>query len=317
MTSNRNWFVTVAGRSSRIVHEKVFALVTLAGPSDTSVLTGTPATFSGSVSPNHAGEPILLQRQRASGGDDWHTIDRARIHADGSFTIVHRFRVPGDANIRAVFPGDRRNLRSPSSVLSLQIEQTQHPNLTVLASANPLDEGQSVTLTGSVAGVTSPQPVTLFARTARTGFAPVAETMSDAAGAYSFTQTPVVNSFYRVRADQRWSAVLFEGVRDVVAASADRTTVTAGDTITFTGTVSPDETGHIIWLQRQNANGDDWHNVQRSRVGAGSGFMIADRVVAPGTKVFRILIPGGPDNQRGVSAPITVAVNPNSTPLSR
>jgi hypothetical protein len=317
VTTNRNWFIVVNGRRSRIVHEKVFALVTLRGPADTNVVTGVPTTFAGTVSPNHAGQRVLLQRQSsATVGDDWRTIHRGRIAADGSYSIVHRFRVPGDANVRVLFPGDRRNLKSPSNVLSLQIEQRQNPKLTIVASANPIDEGQSVTLTGVVAGVTAPTTVTLLARTARAGFAPVAVTTTDASGNYSFTQTPVLNSFYRTQALGLHSAVLFEGVKDVVTAAVDQTTVEAGQTLTFTGSVSPDKTGHVIFLQRQNASGDDWHNVEMARVGPGSTFTIQRRVTVPGTKVFRVLIPGGPENQRGASAPITVTVTPNASPLT-
>ena len=317
VTTNRNWYVVANGRRSRTVHERVIALVTLRGPVDPNILTGTPTVFSGTITPNHAGERVLLQRQSSTATNDaWHTIHRGRIAADGAYTIVHRFSVPGDANIRVLFPGDRRNIKSPSNVLSLQIEQKQHPNLTVKASSNPLDEGQSVTLTGTVAGVTSPQPVTLFARTAKTGFAPLAQTMTDAAGAYSFIQTPVVNSFYRTRADGRQSAVLFEGVRDVVTATVDQASVQAGQTLSFSGSVSPDKTGHVIYLQRQNASGTDWHNVEQARVGAGSTFTVRHRVVVPGTKVFRVLITGGPENQCGTSAPITVTVTANPTPLS-
>jgi hypothetical protein len=316
VTTNRNWFVVAGGRRSATVHERVFALVTLQGPAATTIETGVPTTFTGTVTPAHAGERVVLQRQNAAGsGEDWHAIDHARIGFDGTYTILHRFRVPGDANLRVVVPGDRRNLRSPSDVLSYQIEQRQNPKLTLSASANPLDEGQSVTLTGTLAGVGSPQPVTLMARTARTGFAPVAQGMTAADGSYSFTQTPVVNTFYRVVAKPTRSAVLFEGVRDVVTASVDHTGVVAGATLTFTGSVSPDKTGHVVYLQMQGAQGF-WHAVAQARVASGSTFTLTRRVVVPGAKVFRVLIPGGPENQRGVSAPITVTVAPNAAPIS-
>jgi hypothetical protein len=315
--SNRHWFVRADGRRSRTVHQRVLALVTVRGPASAGVVTGTPQIFSGTVSPARAGGRVVLQRQRSAGrGDDWHVIDRARIRAGGAYAIVHRFRHPGDANLRVVFRGDRRNVRSPSDVLSLQIQQKQNPALTLRASADPLDVGQSVALTGALAGVTAPQPVTLYARTARTGFAPVAQAMTDASGGYAFAQTPVVNSFYRVLAGGRHSAVLFLGVRSVVTATVDRTTVPAGTTLEFSGRVSPDKTGHVIALQRRNASGDDWHPVARGVVGAGSTFTLRRRVVDPGSKVFRILIPGGPDNQRGVSAPLTVTVTPSPAPLA-
>src|SRR5436190_5259370 len=66
VTTNRNWFVVVDGRRSRIVHERVFALVTINGPTNTDLVTGLPVTFYRQVSPPHAGPRVLLQRQNAS-----------------------------------------------------------------------------------------------------------------------------------------------------------------------------------------------------------------------------------------------------------
>lgn len=317
VTTNRNWFVVVNGRRSRIVHERVFALLTINGPSNPNLVTGVPITFSGQVSPNHAGQRVFLQRQNADSGRDWHTIDRGRIGFGGQYAIVHRFVVAGDANIRVLFQGDRRNIRSASDTLSYEISQKQNPNVSINSSANPIDEGQSTTISGVVAGVTSPQPVTLLARTARQrNFAPVASGMTDASGNYSFPQTPVVNTFYMVQAKPKHSAVLYEGVRDVVTASVDQTNVVAGTTLTFTGSVSPDKNGHVIYLQKSNPSGNGWHTIQQRNVQAGSTFTLTHRVTAPGVKQFRVVIPGGPVNQRGVSQALTVTVTPNSSPLT-
>jgi len=317
VTTNRNWFVVVDRRRSRIVHERVFALLTIDGPSSPNLVTGQPVTFSGQVSPDHAGQRVFLQRQNADSGRDWHTIDRGRIGSGGQYTILHRFVVAGDANIRVLFRGDRRNIRGTSDTLSYEISQKQNPNVSINSSANPLDEGQSTTISGVVAGATSPQPVTLLARTARQrNFAPVASGMTDASGNYSFPQTPVVNTFYMVQAKPKHSAVLYQGVRDVVTAGVDKTNVVAGTTVTFTGSVSPDRTGHVVYLQKSNPSGTGWHTIQQRNIQPGSTFTFTQRVTVPGVKQFRVVVPGGPVNQRGVSQTLTVTVTPNSSPLT-
>ena len=42
----------------------------------------------------------------------------------------------------------------------------------------------------------------------------------------------------------------------------------------------------------------------------GSTYSIVHQVYVPGTKVFRVDIPGGPDNGRAVSQPFTIQVTP-------
>ncbi|MEA2297474.1 MAG: hypothetical protein QOF77_410 [Solirubrobacteraceae bacterium] len=315
VTSNRNWYVQSLGARSRTLHERVFALVTLNGPANGSTLETGPAhkvTFTGTVSqPNRAGQAVLLQRQSAAtGGDDWRTIDHGRLGTGGTFSITHRFVDPGEANIRVLVRRTSRNLASPSSILEYQIDQAQNPALTIKASADPLTFGESVVFSGVVAGGAS-QPVTLLAHTDGQGFAPVAQVTTDAGGSYAFpAQTPINSTFYKVTGAGRSSAILFEGVKDALTAAVSATSVPAGQTVTFAGTVAPDKTGHVIYLQRKNATGDDFHTVQVARVAAGSTYTIVHRVFVPGAKVFRVRIPGGPENQGAVSAPFTVTVTP-------
>src|ERR1700759_1974226 len=80
VTTNRNWFVVSKGKRSTTVHEKVSAEISLSGPDGQVLTTGTPYTFSGPISPAHAGDRVLLQRQSPSAnGDNWNTIDRGRV----------------------------------------------------------------------------------------------------------------------------------------------------------------------------------------------------------------------------------------------
>lgn len=313
VNTNRNWYVKSLRARSRTVHEKVFSLVTLTGPADGSNLETGPAhkvTFSGTVSPFAAGDRVVLQRQNADSGKGWHQIDKTRVLAGGTFTIPHTFRVPGDANVRVLVKGTRRNIASVSNVLGYEISQAQNPALTLTSSADPITIGQSTTLSGTLQGGGG-QTVNLLAKTAGgSGFTQVATTVADPSGNYTFVQVPLHNTLYQAQGAGKKSAQLFEGVRFLLTASESPSTVSAGDPVTFSGTVAPDATGHVIYLQRQNPSGNGFHTVQVDNVGAGSVYSITRNLFVPGTKVFRVFIPGGGLNQGAASQTFTVNVNP-------
>jgi len=310
--TNSAFYVRSHGAASGSRSVKVAADVTLSGPTEgTQLLTGAAnkVTFTGTVSPADAGANVILQRQNAVTGNEWHRIDKGTVTSTGSFTIIHTFVVPGDANLRVLVRSHGRNIPSPSNVLTYEISQAQNPNLTIQASANPISYGQSVTISGTVSGADK-QPVTLLARTAaQKTFAPVAEVTTDASGNYTFpAQSPVYSTFYEVKGYGKESAVLYEGVKDVLSTSVSQTTIAAGGTLTFSGTVAPDHSGHIIYLERQNASGMGFHVVQVAKVGMGSSYSIEHMVYDAGTKVFRVKIPGGPENEGAASAAFTITV---------
>ncbi len=309
--SNRNWYVKSLGARSRTVHERVFSLVTLSGPADGSNLLTGPAhkvTFTGTVSPFTVGDGVLLQRQNSDTGKGWGTIDRGRVQPGGSFSITHTFRVPGDADIRVLVKGTRRNIASVSNALSYQISQAQNPQLTLNPSADPITVGQPLTLSGTLSGGAG-KTVTLFATIHGQGPTQVGQTIADPSGNYSFVETPLHNTIYQVKGGGKSSAQLFEGVKDLLTATETPPAITAGQSVTFSGTVAPDKTGHVIYLQRQNPSGNGFHTVQVGTVGPGSVYSITRRLFVPGTKVFRVLIPGGPFNQGAASQPFTVTVS--------
>jgi hypothetical protein len=332
--TSRLLYVRSHGARSATRRVWVAAQVTLNGPAEGQLLTGFPnrVTFTGTVSPADVGARVILQRQSSTTGNDWHHIDSGVVDAAGNFTIVHTFIVPGDANVRVLVRSQRRNTPSVSNILAYSISQAQNPGLTIQASADPISFGEAVTISGKLASAPN-QPVTLLARARRHhGFARVAQVVANAAGEYSFPpQTPVNNTFYRVESsslpcplaphpprrfrgckggDGLSSAVLYEGVKDVLSAQVSATTVQAGQSVTFSGAVAPDHTGHVIYLERQNASGPGFHVIQVSFVGAGSNYSIVHNLYVPGTKVLRVFIPGGPENQGAVSAPFTIQVTP-------
>ena len=193
------------------------------------------------------------------------------MRADGSYTIVHRFRVPGDRTLRTLLLPNRHTLRSPSAPISITVQQLQVAGFTIGSSAQPIDFGQSVTISGTLTGGASTS-VTLFARDEWRGrLHPIATGTTDANGAYSFTQSPPRNTVYQVRVTSdphQRTARLFQGVRDVVSLAASTTTATVGDVVTFSGTVQPSKSGHVILLLR--LDGGVWRTVAVARIGDGS-----------------------------------------------
>ena len=96
---------------------------------------------------------------------------------------------------------------------------------TINSSSPVIDEGQSVKISGVLdkPGTTTAEPntvVTLYAKTAANRhFTPVGDATTGADGSYSFTELPTENTVYEVRttlAPHRHTALLYEGVRDVV-----------------------------------------------------------------------------------------------------
>ena len=332
--TNRDWYVRARGARSATKRIRVSAQVTLSGPPEGQLSTGFPnrVTFTGTVSPADIGARVILQRQNSLTGNEWHRIDSGVVEpgispGSGIFTIVHTFIVPGDANIRVLVRSQRRNVPSESNVLVYSISQAQNPALTIQSSADPISFGEAATISGKLAAG-GEQSVTLLARTVhQRGFAPVAEASTNAVGEYSFpAQSPINSTFYRVRAGGGCppgarscparvargvsSAVLYEGVKDTLTASASPSTVQVGQTVAFSGVVSPDHTGHVIYLERQNAHVPGFHVIQVWFIGPGSAYAIPHRFYEPGTKVVRVYVPGGPENQGAAGAPFSISVTP-------
>ncbi len=315
--NNGVWHVRSHGAESLNRRIRVAPQVTLEGPPEgTQILTGVAnkVTFIGKVTPADIGARVILQRQNALTGNEWHRIDSGVVEAGGGYSISHTFIVPGDANLRVLVLSRGLNVPGTSSPLTYEISQAQNKELTIEAAPDPILYGQSVLISGTLAGATTSQQVTLLARTVHQhGFAPIAQVATNSSGVYTFpAQTPVNSTYYKVQSDGKSSAVLFEGVRYVVSATASPTSAMEGQVVTFSGNVAPTPAhpGHLIYLQRQNASGTGFHVVRVSTVTPEATFSIPYQVFSVGTDVFRVYIPGGPDNGGAASAPLTIDVSP-------
>lgn len=313
--TNRLFRVRSHGAQSGNRAVRVEAEVNLAGPPEgTQLYTGqaNAVTFTGTVAPADAGALVVLQRQNAATGNEWHGIQRGVVQENGTFSITHAFRYPGDANIRVLVRSQDRNVPSRSNILTYEISQAQNPKLTIKSSADPITFGQSATISGTLTGA-SGQPVTLYARTAGPGqhFAPVAQVATNTEGDYTFPpQAPVNSTFYRVEGMGRHSAVLFEGVRYLLTASVSQTKVQADQLVTFSGAVAPGHAGGVVYLERKDAHSAGYHVIQVAIIGPGSTYTIEHRFYDAGTKMVRIYVPGDPENGAAASDPFTIEVTP-------
>jgi len=316
LTNNTYFYAVVDGVRTPTRKVGVVADVTLNGPTEGVLPAGSEAgkpnkvRFTGSVSPKDAYARVVLQRQNALTGDEWHRIGAGFANKNGEFTIPHLFVVPGDANIRVLVRSSHRNVASPSNELNYEISQAQNPKLTIESMSDPSPYGTPVT----IHGVTAPNTLlTLMARNVHQApYSPVGQVKSNEKGEYTFpAQTPIESTFYEVQGGGLTSAVLFQGVKVVLTAAMSPavSSIPATEALTFSGSVSPDRAGHWIYLESMDAAGK-LHVVQKAEIGPASTFSIVHYVYSEGTNVFRVKVPGDPQNAGAVSQTFTVQVTP-------
>jgi hypothetical protein len=301
----------------RTVRVAPIVTVTKAPPEGTALLTG-PANkveIAGSVSSLAANAEVVLQRESNAASEEWSPVQGGNfVQHDGSYKIVHRFGLPGDANLRVVVrPHGPFGLRGVSDVMSYVISQTQNPNLTLEAKSDPTTFGQPVTLKGVAPKVPAGQKVKISARTFGTPtFTQIAEATTGAGGAWEYTvPSALQNAFYHATAGIYHSAVVYEGVKWTIAANPVPSTVSSGTKVTFSGVATPTtRENHVVYLQRHNLFGTGWHVVDLGFTGKGGAYSIEWDVVGGGKQAYRIKVPGDAVNMGGASTPQELEVTP-------
>jgi hypothetical protein len=107
INTNRQWYVTAMSTRSFTIDEGVHAVVTL---------RASGFARYGVVTPNHAGERVLFEQHTSSG---WRVIASPRLSATSKYSVMPLALAAGGSAFRTVLPGDKRNVRSMSAVLSL------------------------------------------------------------------------------------------------------------------------------------------------------------------------------------------------------
>lgn len=322
---------TARRSAQRIV--RVAPQVTAAGvgASETTALrTGArnAVTFAGTVSPSDAGAEVLLEREQATANEEWGLVQAHNyVQPNGTYTIVHRFLVPGDANLRVlVRPHGQFTERGVSNTMSYVISQTENPRFTINSEPDPVSFASPVKIFGRLAPTPAPgsgggQKVALLGRLMRGPLTQIAETTTDGNGNYSFTVPAAqANISYRVTsAVVKSSTFLFEGVKYILTAGVSGTTLQAGQSLTWAGTVTPGVAGKLVYLERQNAGSSGaggYHVVDIAPVlssgapGSVGTYTITHFIYGVGSQIYRVRVPGDPTNEAVSSKSVTVTVTP-------
>jgi hypothetical protein len=311
--TNRDWFARGPDRAhSRTIHEHVAALVTVT-PNMTSADTGQRVVFTGNVTPNHRFERVRLEEQNSS-NDNWHTLRTALLGPGSNYSVAYSWKVPGDHDVRVVLPADARNIRSMSDAVTISVQQKQVNGFTINSSQPIVPYGQTVNISGVLTpgGTAQPATVQLWGRPASGGpFTLVGTMPTGSNGSYSFTEMPGANTVYQARtvlgAHQR-SAELWQGVRDLLTLTPSSLSSTVGGQVTFTGTVTPDKAGEVVYLERLGADGN-WHPVEARFVRNDSTFKFGWRFAKAGSFQFRSRIYSDGKNVGTASTPVPITVS--------
>lgn len=304
---------SLGSRSGR-AHITVSPLVSVSGPPNGAQLvtagqrsasggsTRAVVRLTGVVTPTAAGAAVFLER--AFGNEHWLTVSRGEVGAGGSYSVSHSFGIPGDARVR-VLVRDHGHV-AVSETLTYVITRPQRRALTIQASAHSLTYGEGLTLSGVLAGGGG-VALELLASSASSGFIPVASTVSEEDGSYTFpTQSPQRDTSYRVVGEHKSSAVLLVAVKPALTANVSQTRVEPGTTIAFSGTITPARAGQQVSLERQDSGGAGFHVVASGEVAADGSFWLQHVVSAEGSQPFRVEVPGDREMEGVTSEAIEV-----------
>jgi len=314
VATNRSWYVSApGGNRSRTVHERVLAALTL----EASAVTGDTShalVFSGQVAPAsvHSGEQVSLQQATGSSGS-WKTIGQGAIAASSSYAISHDFHTPGAYDVRVAFAGDTQSTGAWSDPVTVVVQQAEQPAFTISTSNPAIDAGQTVTISGRLYAPSSTstplagESVTLWGHAHGAPLTSIASVTTGSDGSYSFAQTPTHNGSYQVRTTSRQTAQLYEAVHAVVTLTASSTSSKVGKSVTFSGSVTPNEAGNAVDLEQLGADGH-FHTVQSGVVDGSSAYTVTLTFGSPGTQTFRVVAPGSDTNASGTSSAIAIKV---------
>jgi hypothetical protein len=140
----------------------------------------------------------------------------------------------------------------------------------------------------------------------------LADGVTGSDGSYSFPQSNLAtNTAYYVatmplsNTTRRQTALLYQGVRDVVTIQSSTSSATTGQTVTLTGTVLPDKAGRVIYLQKLGKD-HDWHTVEVGIVRHDSTYQFRWTIGAPGAHEFRARITSDGANVGSASPPVSI-----------
>jgi hypothetical protein len=294
------------------------AVVALAGPATASAslpaaatnaaqeITATSATLRGTVNPNNEATTWYFDygptksygsrtdTQGPTGATKGNVAVSTGVTGLSPATTYH-FRLVAVNGSGTKLGGDKtfKTTTPVSLVASPRAIVFSHPTALSGQVGGPKPAGVKVTL--------QQDPAPYDAR----DFKAVATATTDAAGRFSFTQTPGANVAYRVVAatnPKGTSPTVIVGVRNLVALTLSTAHPKRGHSVVFRGTAAPRRDGQLVRIQKRVKAG--WRTVARGVLGAStnsqlSAFSVRVRVRRNG--VYRAYVGGDVANLPGWS----------------
>ncbi len=194
-------------------------------------------------------------------------------------------------------------------------------HLTMAAVPREIIAGEGVLIYGRLLGADSGgQTIRLYHHLdgSGRGFTFVGTTTTDASGYYEFLRQEGVvytNRDWFVRGpDGAHSRTVHERVQALVSASVSSTSADTAQPIVVSGHVTPNHPYERVFLQKQNASGDDWSTVASGWTGPASNYTITHRFRIPGAYDLRVLLEGDARNVRSFSDTVSVVVQQAQVP---
>ena len=199
----------------------------------------------------------------------------------------------------------------------LQGDVAARPAQLTLTGAATITYGGRASLRGRLTDeqtseVVAGAPVNLFGRKAGAGEQVAGSVTSSADGSASFTPAPAATTAYRASfpgsdtfgtAD---SAQVTVGVRPRVTARRKASTITYGQTVTASGSVSPNHARQRIYLHR--LVGGAWKSAASATLTSGSGYTLRVKPPARGRLTYRVYKGADADHLSAASAKLTFTV---------
>ena len=122
---NTSYRVTDAATSSTVAFEAVKSVLVADAAPDTAlsgqtVQSGQQLTFSGTLTPAHAGQVVYLEREYANGLGH-HVVEVGSVNATSGYTIVHTFNGAGANVLRIRAPSDGEHQVSTSAPFTVTV----------------------------------------------------------------------------------------------------------------------------------------------------------------------------------------------------
>ena len=207
--------------------------------------------------------------------------------------------------------------RSPTACPPARTARPPVRSLSISDTPNPASTGDSVALSGKLAGVRPRTQlcgvsVVLWRRLpGQRHFAAVAQTLTDTAGRYRISLPAgavETNLEWFTTAGGLHSPIVEQGTYAAVTLSSTATFAVAGDRETLSGHLTPSYAGRGVLLQRRS--GGPWRTVARPRLDRTSSFSIGHLFKTAGVEQWRLVLPANPRNLQSLSATASISIAP-------